>query len=396
MFVFDLTLEKKNIPNINSWINPKFTGIGNLIIDKEFKINELNNPINFKSDFPEYNYDFNLEKPIQYGIKNHFELLKEKNGMLLEYDIETNNTDFLNMFELMLFMDDKLEKIDSSKHKIFNSFHVLEKDAILGINHFIKTNYPKIIWDWIATDYKNLFDIHPKFHILEKYKNNWIYGATRDGDITIPSNIIAMNNEINSTHQKPNKTKISPKDDISLITANYKMSKVYDNERNRLPIYMSQVIIVLKMLMIGGNAILKIGNLTQSMNINLLYLLSNCFNKLFIAKPDIDNNTTEMYIIAIDYKKNITELQIQRLLDILLYLKEVHDESPNIFIKSDIPNDFINKISDMLKKFQNYITFHNTTIENDMKYSVNIKVKKANEWIKKMEIKKINIGDKLL
>lgn len=380
MFVYDLSLSQGQIPNLNTWITPNFTGYGDLIIDRELGKNKQNDPKKFKDDFPEYIYSYENLRSLPWQMIKLEKITTYKNlyekDLQKEFNAESFKSDFLKMFELMLFLDINLEKINASKNKKFSSFHIAEEfgNFIFSINHYLRTNYPKINWEWFGSYYRELYNntIKNNSLLVNKYKEKFLYGAEADGEIT-PSNIITFKSNLN---QK-----------INLFTSN----KLYIDDL--LINYFGYILTGLNILAENGVMIIKCFNnesLALTLTIDLLYLLSCCFKRLLIVKPETAN-IEEIFIVALDYKKNLTELQLQRLMNIYQFFKQMPNvDEIGIFKKKDIPDDFLEKILDVNKKIIKLL-------ENTKNPELDsFKEKKSKEWINKMKIIKINHENKLL
>ena len=112
---------------------------------------------------------------------------------------------------------------------------------------------------------------------------------------------------------------------------------------------------------IHGICIIKAGDLFYKPIIDLLYILSNSYNNIYIIKPitsDITNN--EKYIVCKDFSihDNNLELYTQYLLEFIkndnTLLNDIINNNMNSsdihlhnIIKNDIPNHFLNKIEEL-------------------------------------------------
>ena len=148
---------------------------------------------------------------------------------------------------------------------------------------------------------------------------------------------------------------------------------------------------------IHGICIIKVGDLFHKPIIDLLYILSNSYNNIYIIKPitsDIINN--EKYIVCKDYNinDNTVELYTQYLLEFIkndnALLNDIINSNMNSndfylhnIIKNEIPYHFLNKIEEL------NIIFGNNQL--DAYNSILNLIKHKNKEEKIDSIKKINI-----
>lgn len=442
MFVYALDQKIKNLPNISRWLNPNYSGDGDLIIEEVSKStndSSINIPKNFQKDFPNYVYQFpqliqlknklnqvkkkleetynnaqNLDiyqKIINY---NSYGLLKRKNGILCqEYNAEIVSNAWLKMYENMSYLEPYLKKIEKGKDPSFNSFHIAEAPGnfILAINHYMNTNFPKIEWNWLASTYIDLYSKHPDskylddtYGMIKKYPDNWIFGADGDGDITSVENLLSFQQTIIKRF----------KNHLNFITSDVKyISTQFDfseEENINIPVHLGHLLCSLLCLDKGGIMMLKEFTFFEAQSVSFLYIMNYCFDKLLIVKPESSRSAnSEVYIIGFGYKQNLSEIQISQLLKIMNYIRTLNTSlgSPSIFLKDDIPNDFVEKIIDLSKRIlvkqipsiqKNYELFKQ--YENNIKlfYKDNMSSQEllAKEWIEKNKVKKLDSNKRLL
>ena len=148
---------------------------------------------------------------------------------------------------------------------------------------------------------------------------------------------------------------------------------------------------------VHGICVIKVGDLFYKPIIDLLYILSNSYNNIYIIKPitsDITSN--EKYIVCKDFSihDNSIDLYTQYLLEFIkndnVLLNDIINNNMNSneiylhnIIKNDIPSHFLNKIEEL------NIIFGNNQLDayNSM---LNL-IKHKNKEEKIDSIKKINI-----
>ena len=122
-----------------------------------------------------------------------------------------------------------------------------------------------------------------------------------------------------------------------------------------------------------------------------------CFDQLLITKPITSkSDNSEIYIVGLGFKNNISNDQFSKLLKIMGFIRFLNtkDGSPSIFTKKIEDKTFINQIIEVEKKLANnqikslertislYEKYKNSSlmkIKNDMQ-SMQLKV--ADSWIK--------------
>lgn len=434
MFVFDLST-KQSLPAISKWLDPDYRGEGDYILSRDSGV-KRNHPAEFRKDFPEYCYQIpelmelkdrlnQTKRPMDRinsnatssrefqritGIANPLDALRGKSGMLVtEFGAEIVTNAWLKMFENMAYLEPLLQKLNKAKDKRFNTVHLAEAPGnfMLAINHYCKTNYPKLVWHWLANSYRDLYSsmtiyIGDTYHLMSRYRDNWIYGADGDGDITSPANIMSF---------KQNSTRLGP---IHFLTSDVKYAPGdmnYDEEENyNIPVHMGHTICSLLILSKGGSTMLKEFAFFEAASVALLYLLACSFENLYITKPETSRPAnSEVYIFGSGFKANITPLQIDQLLRIMGYVRRLNTAagSPAIFRREDIPDDFIKRIVELetrlvdqqvqamsrnLEIYERYATDRS----NIYREFDNIRQSRSRAWIQRTKIKKLSPADRIV
>jgi 23S rRNA U2552 (ribose-2'-O)-methylase RlmE/FtsJ len=141
----------------------------------------------------------------------------------------------------------------------------------------------------------------PKWNInlLNNKKINFYYGIKEDGDLTDINNLLSY-------------IKYIGKSSVDLVTGDggFDYSNDYNKqEQNSLPLIYSEILLALNILKPGGIFICKIFDFFLKETINLIYLLTLVFKKVYIHKPKFSRSSnSEKYLVCLDYKgynKNI-------------------------------------------------------------------------------------------
>jgi hypothetical protein len=440
MLVFDISLPNGKLPALNKWLYPKYRGVEDELYTSD---ETLTFPKNWKKDFPDYIYSFEELEVLKLNLNSvkrridpitqnkelrekydhlvdlvrALDELRGRNGLLVkEYGAEIVTNAWLKMYELMIFLHPLLNKMQKGKgKKKFNSLHVAEAPGnfMLAINHKLKTEYSSVEWDWLANSYRDLYYDHDyrnihylpdQYGLIAQYPNRWIFGADGDGDITSPANIISFAQDVKekfegNLHFMTSDVKYVPQD------VNFD-----EEERINLPVHLGHLLCALTTLSKGGVMILKEFTFFEAPSISLLYLMSCCFKQLRIVKPETSRpGNSETYVVGTEYKKNLTMLQINRLLSVMNYIRLLNTEagSPALFRKKDIPADFVEKIIKIetqltktqsshinrnLELFDKYKDVPYQQVRRDLSM---IREKAADEWIKKTGIKLLDSRNKI-
>jgi cap2 methyltransferase len=443
MLIFDISF-KNQLPPESHWLTPIYAGEGDTTFKVLTKLDSPSVPQKWKTEFPLfaqqipefYNLKEKLNKvkqkidkifddPQTYKkyeiitdvIRLHDDL-RTKNGKLVnEYNAEIATNAWMKMYELCTLLDPVFKKYTPAKNqteKILNSFHIAEAPGtfILAINHYLANHFPSLNWKWLANSYRDLYFnkklsnthyLQDSYGLIKKYYDNWVFGADGDGDITSPANIasfkLAIQKKLGS---------------IQLITSDVKFvqQKINFNEEERynIPVHMGHLLCSLELLEKGGTMILKEFTFFEQSSLSLLYLASYCFDQLLLVKPETSRAAnSEVYIIGIDYKKNLTPIQFAHLYKVLNYIRTLNTDegSPSLFTKKDIPKEFLDKVYNATKKICEYQTVQiernlrlfeeckDTPIQEIRKNMTTIRAKTANEWIYRVKIQPLSESRKI-
>ena len=158
------------------------------------------------------------------------------------------------------------------------------------------------------------------------------------------------------------------------------------------------MMIIFKQMKNNGICIIKIDSIFYKPIVDVLYLLSSCFEKVYIIKPNTNNITTfEKYIvckyfIVNENKSKLYNLNYHILSDFLFNLK---DKNTISFIESDIPCYFINKINDIntiigqqqLESLNQIINILNSRNKNDkIELIKKTHIQKCVNWCEKFKL----------
>jgi 23S rRNA U2552 (ribose-2'-O)-methylase RlmE/FtsJ len=132
-------------------------------------------------------------------------------------------------------------------------------------------------------------------HILNSNKNIKIeYGASKNGDLFLKENLIYCNK------------KYAKSMDYITGDGGFDFSSDFNNQEDvSFKLILSQIFYALVMQKKGGNFVLKIFDVFKIKTIEVIYLLCNLYENVFIFKPNTSRSAnSEKYIICRNYKNN--------------------------------------------------------------------------------------------
>ena len=451
MLVFDITSKRgETIPSIKRWLDPKYES-GDNESAKIIPNYKYNNPKNWKDDFPKYDYTYarfdklkqdlnvvkdqldeyhkNVKSAKKYETISNLNLpltmLRGPGGLLAkEFGAEIVSNAWLKMYELCILCNQLFDKVARGRDKHLNTVHLAEAPGnfILAINHYLKNHYP-VSWYWKANSFRDLYShgntVYLSDHhgIMAATPENWFYGVDGDGDITSPANIRSFSDEISSKIKAMDLFNVNKntKPRIHLVTSDVKYApgimNYSEEERINIPVHMGHAISVLSTLCKGGAMIIKELTFYEPMSISLIYLLSNCFDQLLMVKPETSRSfNSEVYLVGLGYKANISDIQINHLLNVMNYIREINNGNPvpPLFMNGDVPETFVNRLYNICETLQqSQIESLNTNIKSykkheNQEYGIvetnNLDEKKrcADHWIKCTGINLLGYSDRII
>jgi cap2 methyltransferase len=334
---------------------------------KKFTIEDGKKFGNFKQEYKAQGKELGrIRKYFGYEINDY---VKE------EFNIPVLTTAWLKCYELITYFN----IIDAKETNVYKSFHICEIPGtfILAINHFIKTK-TKRKFDWNAmslnpwkTKDKTTY-LPDQYNMVKENQKRYDFGPKNTGDITDIDNIkyyINKNKDLN----------------LNLITSDCGQDSSDDfvrQEEKLNLVFWSQFVCTLGCLGKGGDYIAKIFTIKTKKTIEMLYILSCLFEKVYIVKPLKTKPTSgERYIVCTNYKGIDVEI-----LDILIEYLKVFNEYESLVDLTKLSAEFYNNlksINDLLgyRRITGYnasmfqsLNFINYINENKDIYSYNKKM----------------------
>jgi hypothetical protein len=205
-----------------------------------------------------------------------------------------------------------------------------------------------------SNDFYDLLEIFMTLNILDIYNNKSIKSLHMSLDNIDTIDCIEMlrenyNNDVviklNETDEEIYKSINDVKFDIMFF------NKVHNDINSYIINFIEFVMYILRYQEFGGTSIIKIDYIFHKPIIDLLYLLSSLFEKVYIIKPNTSNITTfEKYIVCKNFNGSAEtklEMYINNYSKLSNFIKNVDNKNITSIIDNDIQYYFINKIDDM-------------------------------------------------
>lgn len=141
-------------------------------------------------------------------------------------------------------------------------------------------------------------------------------------------------------------------------------------EVNSCQIIYSECIIALHILEEKGSFVCKVFDLFSFTMVQILYIISGCFESVYIYKPETSRPAnSEKYLICMYYKNNLSQDMLNKLLKIIELWND-HTQNMNeddsIFFKNiKVDNNFIKRLNEYNEKYMDTQMFY-------LNYTINL------------------------
>ena len=190
----------------------------------------------------------------------------------------------------------------------------------------------------------NMFDNYNETNILSLH-----FGENNNSTIECMNMMREDNNDVNVGFNKVEEYTLDDQNFNNIHFLFYEYSN--SNETNLIIGMVKFIIKLLQKQKNGGSCVIKINNLFYKPMIDIIYLLSSLYDKLYIIKPNTSPITScEKYVVCKYFMCNYEKinLYLEKLLIFLNNFEKMHNDSLNVsyFVKDEIPYYFINKIEE--------------------------------------------------
>jgi hypothetical protein len=169
------------------------------------------------------------------------------------------------------------------------------------------------------------------------------------------------------------------------------------------------IIVILRNQKLSGTSIIKVQDIFHKPVVDILYLLSSLYEKVYICKPNTNNVVTfDRYIVCKNflYDEQSSNYLNVNYLSLILFLKKIEDKNIASILDFDIPYYFKNKIDEIniiigqqqLDALDQIITIYKNKNKHDKIESIKKNsIQKSVSWCEKYKIpynkftEKINI-----
>jgi len=276
---------------------------------------------------PEYNVCISKYTPISRAFYKMIEIIKFFN---------INNEDQIHSFHLAEAPGGFMEALCFLRENKKNEKHI-------GISLHDNNDKTTPFWKLgssLFTKYKNKIEIEN--------------GISGDGDLYKTVNFLYLKNKYGNS--------------MNLITADggFDFSLDYNQqEKNMLRLLFTEICYALILQEPGGTFILKIFDIFLEQTVELLYILSLCYENVYVMKPSTSRSAnSEKYVICKNFKNTININLVSK----LFYSLQTLEKCPKMFISSilyniTIPSNYLNQIREINTIIgQNQLETINSTI----------------------------------
>lgn len=245
-----------------------------------------------------------------------------------------------------------------------NCFHLAEGPGgfIEAFNYKRNNKGDKYYGMTLISDDVNIPSWKKSSHFINNNKNVIIeYGSTKTGDLFIKENLLYCNDNYANT--------------MDYITADGGFDFSVDfnkQEELSMKLIIAQIFFAIIMQKEGGNFVLKIFDIFKFKTVEIIFLLANLYDYVYIYKPYTSRvANSEKYVICKNYKNN-NETINKEIIDNFDYLLNNIDNIYSLF-NITLPKLFLKKIEEINAIYgQQQIENINTTL-NFIREFINIK-----------------------
>lgn len=178
--------------------------------------------------------------------------------------------------------------------------------ALCAVNHIVKTQYPNVSFNWLASSFKPSKDgtqLTDSFGLVECNPSRWLIGSSKEytGDMTDPAQVgmaVKMyKDRCNSCHLYTSDAGLDAEKDVGPWTA------YVDQERMTIKLHLGCLIAGLEVLSPGGSLICKQYTLFEENTKRLINYCSMFFEEVLLVKPVTSRPcNSEVYMIGLGFR----------------------------------------------------------------------------------------------
>ncbi len=262
-------------------------------------------------------------------LRDHADLLG-RDSLMKKFTTTKVTNAWLKFYECVKFLHDEFDIFPGA---YFDSLHVAEAPGnfVSALHHYLRSHYGENYrWNWKANTFEekveNMGYLNDSLGLIKRYRQRWLLGPSGNGDITLEENI-----------------KFFAEKKYDLVTSDVKVVDTantnYDEEENmNAAVHLAHILIALECLAPGGTAILKHFTLYESFSRDLVAIMAQCFEKVFIYKPKTSKAVnSEIYLVGIRFQSKIPTSELY---EILKEYRTAQNYEPKRAIYAKLPRYF--------------------------------------------------------
>ena len=337
-----------------------------------------------------------------FNIKLSLQLTKDKIEPCISYSLNCYTTDIYNqLLKLQESYSTDLEYIT----KIVNPFEFIHSNVPGSLISVSKVKADSIIFFELMELFE-VFNINEILslkhkinvcHLTHNYKStNYLLNMLREEN---EDNIILENFNFNNLYKQFIQKEYKNKLDLIIF-------EFYPDEYNDTKKYIHNMVLVLliitKYQMNYGTSVIKINNILYKGVIDVIFILSGIYDKIFLVKPSISNITNgERYLICKGFNENLlNQSKLVSNIDEKIILKMNNNELMNnscitSIIENELPYYLLNKIEEsnlvigrqQLEAYDQIINIvRNKNREEKVENLKRIHIQKCIQWCEKNQL----------
>jgi hypothetical protein len=338
-----------------------------------------------------------------FNIKLRLQLTNDKIEPCISYSLNCYTTDIYNQ---LLQLQESYNGTDIEYiTKIVNPFEFIHSNVPGSLISVSKVKADSIIFFELMELFE-LFNINEILslkhkinvcHLTHNYKStNYLLNMLREEN---EDNIILENFNFNNLYKQFIQKEYKNKLDLIIF-------EFYPDEYNDTKKYIHNMVLVLliitKYQMNHGTSVIKINNILYKAVIDVIFILSGIYDKIFLVKPSISNITNgERYLICKGFNENLlNQSKLVSNIDEKIILKMNNNELMNntcitSIIENELPYYLLNKIEEsnlvigrqQLEAYDQIINiFKNKNREEKVENLKRIHIQKCIQWCEKNQL----------
>jgi hypothetical protein len=351
---------------------------------------------------------------------NYYIIPKNNNNIKIKLKLTTELITPYISYSLIFYLNELYDQI----YKLENEIPSTEEQSIEYINkivnpfQFIHTNVPGSVFSVskVKPDANIFFELMEVFQLCNineilslKHKISIAHLTPNHSSTDYLLNMLREDNKDNIICEEFNYERVREifitntfSHNLDLIICEFNIDD-YTNSNKYINNMLLIFLIILKYQTNQGMCIIKIDNIFYKVLIDIIYILSGLYDKMYLFKPSISNITTgERYIICKSF--NLKQIDVDGVNEIMNYINMDNNMFIESLIVNEIPYYFLNKIEEsnivigqqQLDSFDQIINiFKNKNREEKIESLKRIHIQKCIQWCEKNQLPHNKFIDKI-